>query len=467
MSFLKDDITLARLLAESELLNQLLKTAQLSDPVRELAAKLATNLRNQLDVSSETPEADLFARDLKNFDDFIAYLYRHKTVFNGAEIVLDADTRRPPEDLKNKYVKYESKFIYAEGVENFLNQLKKHADDAGNKLMQAMLGRLIIDANNKLGTSVSAFEAEEAKPEEESKEEVSDDTELDQLPSTIDLDKSVDALMTEKGDFKLLAKHLKEENFSIIRQHFLLKKKGETHSLEDKPDLCSFLNYLYNRALHSGNAFYQEKVKELASTNGCEVFDYAKPDETAKEVSKKPEAAPKATPEEAATSVSEQDILSNLPFVEGGIDIRRMETFLEKITHFLDIGGAISQANRNTVAQIVQNFHNLKTKWISSLPSQIGGTYANGPSDFNPADLEAQNKMISDFGSYPAVINSSIILRSLVKSCLDTLSIIGRDARLKNIIGSLKEQVGLGNSYYQALYALIENTKSKAREVLG
>lgn len=464
MSFLKDDTILAKLLADSNLFEELLKNAQLVNPLHDLAVKMVQNLNNQINLSSQTTGAEIFVRDLKSLPDFIFYLFYHNVLFNGEKIVADM----APINLKDKYVPFQNKFVYKDGIEHFLNNLRDNANNTGNQLMSAMVGRLIVEANNKLHINVASFDEDT---------DTHDDVGFDEIPSTINLDQSIDRLMSEKGDFKLLAKHLRtEDGFNIIKQHFLIKKNGNTSSLEDHNNLCSFLNYLYNRAIKSGNSVYKQSVIELGQKNQCDLFDYNNhtdgasenqaPTNTTKPGDSPVETATYQTSTPAQKQKMTDDVLSNLPFIKGGIDIRRMETFIEKIKNFLDIGGAISEANRNTVAQISLSFTNSKSQWISNLPQQIGGSYANGPSDFDADDIEAQNKMINDFGHYPDVITCSIFLRSMVKDCLDVLSIIGRDARLRNIIGSINEQISIGNAYYQALSTLIGNAKTLAAEAL-
>lgn len=149
--------------------NKFIKSAQESDGrIAPLALKFIDNLESSL--------KDLYVKDLTNLETYLRYCLDHKIEVDSKQLVYRYDNTNNvwnngvnvnfdvlSDDVKKLYSEYKSYFmVYKDGLVKNLNELLKKAQDNGNKVAQAMLGKLISEANSALSLTFKLTPVTEA-----------------------------------------------------------------------------------------------------------------------------------------------------------------------------------------------------------------------------------------------------------------------------------------------------------------
>ena len=278
-------------------------------------------------------------KDLSNLDNLLAFLTENAVLFNNAQI---AEWQGITKEHK----------VNNAGLKSYLLQLRKDAYDSKNNLFILLVGKLILQANDKYKLGIEDQKDETKSTEKTDQSKDFDDMVLDTLPKELDLRSPY----ASNGWQKLFGKDLKDKGTfgtwidSNIED--LIDEKG-VKKVIDKNDLCKIVNYLFLRATKGDpkdlagkkDALYKvylEKVKDLSSALSCNISGMDGSDSSKNSGNKSLDKNKELTPEQQKKLQETQESLSaSMPFngQDRTIDLVKIEKFIKLYKSlFTDLG---------------------------------------------------------------------------------------------------------------------------------
>lgn len=361
------------------------KTAQEApkaiDPnaIKSLAGKLISNLEKSANLTTDKTDSALYMKDLQNLDNLIFFLKSENMQYNGKLIVVNT---LELDEKPDQYAQYVLKtgfdalpanttvWIYKDGLINYLHSIQSQPDTDQGKLINAMVGKLIDEANKELNLNI-----DKSAPQAQVKQ-------IPTLPDNTPLDSIYDTVIYEsplqppqfKGSITITPANLKSKSaFDDFVRKISLKKGNQTIKYDDDSftdaSFCDILYVLHTRAKSYAyrrgeeNALtYLKMIEDLAGQYQCSIE--GREDGIAnKQVSYSPSESRsvKLSPQQAKAI---QSMGMNMPLLGDRIDFNRISTWLNYFTR-INQDPTVS-AGINNALQIIQN---IKAKYrVNSQP---------------------------------------------------------------------------------------------------
>lgn len=168
MSFLFEEVVLAKLLVESGLFNSLSKYGQQVDnEAKQIAVKLTNNLMNQAINQSSSNDLPIYVQNLVDLDSYLNFLVKNGVRATGGKLITyhDASGTNPSPDAE-AYTKYKEFYVLKDGLLEKLRELDIVANQVGNEVMKPLVKGLISQINNIFGITFESAINPPANPYE-------------------------------------------------------------------------------------------------------------------------------------------------------------------------------------------------------------------------------------------------------------------------------------------------------------